>query len=266
MFTSQLPTAHLSRDLADAHEALAGLHDVDPQTWLRERSLDERDRALCCLITLVQADVRGAAEGILHLLSPIAESITLRALAPHRRHMLAELRLGMDDVPAHVQGSLWEVISTFPVDRKPARIGSNIYWQTWTLSFHDHSSRIEFVPLEVSGWGHEIQMERARRYGGQGHAPLTESSDAAIDSTCTLEDLLQWAELRNIIDAKARYVLATVYHRAAPPRTADLLAKELGISAAGVRKICSRAREQLAQAVLNELHGHTGDLTTSSAA
>jgi hypothetical protein len=230
-------TARAVRTWSSRCPALAGLTDL---AALEER-LDAADAAttdtvLLALLGLARNDELAARVVLQRMLG--------KAVRLAGTHLARQAELGgadRDEAQAVAVAALWQVIRTYPVSTRPARVAANLALEA-LMAVHRGDAGgptrrgVREVPvgdLRIAGLEHRVT-------GGQ-RLPV----DAEVF------DLLAWAVRADVLRAEDARLLVAVYGVRADGQPADgrHVAAELGVSWPALRQRCSRTVRRLAAAV-----------------
>lgn len=188
--------------------------------------------------------------------SQLAARVVVQAMLPAGMNIARRLRRrgrGFGDAAHAVTGALYEVVRTYPLDRRPQRIAANLSMRTLQLASREMARdcrRDEDVPLEAIPAGLPAPNDPAAEAvladitAGAAAAGLLAPGESNLSGhRAEVVELLLWALQEQVLDAaKARCVAA--YYRAEPVPD-DALAAAEGVSPAAVRQWRSRAKQKL---------------------
>lgn len=82
----------------------------------------------------------------------LAARVVLQALRPGLRNLGRRMALGgaFDDVDHHLVAIAWEVIRTYPADRRPTSVAANILWDVRKRYVRSAAADTHTVPLECA--------------------------------------------------------------------------------------------------------------------
>ncbi|MCB5910401.1 hypothetical protein [Streptomyces pinistramenti] len=201
----------------------------------RANAADERDAALAARV-LVQA------------MLPCAQRMMRRSLRNGE---------GAEDVAQVVIASLWEVVRSYPVARRPRRIATGLRMELWHRVSRELKQELAPSADLDEAWAAvcpgEDELSRSAEPALLARAAEQAGLQDAVGAAEELEGargemvaLLVWALEREVLTAEAASGICTHYREGAP-RDADA-ARALGVSAVALRRRRSRAVAQLRQA------------------
>jgi hypothetical protein len=190
----------------------------------------------------------------------LAGRITLQAMLPKLSHyafrtgIIAGIEARPDDRFQVVICEFWEVLSRFPLGRRPARVAANLAMET--LHRLTRMSQPAELPVDPSTMSVMAEPDLAR-WGRSGYP--TGGTSETPDPDGDLEALLGWAVRRGAISADDARLLATVYAdrsgdgrgEIAPGVSAGYRVRSAttGQSQAALRQRARRAKQRLTAAV-----------------
>lgn len=204
------------------------------------------------LIGVLKAHTYSRCEiaGRLALQRMLGRTITLA-----RRAHGANPTLDFGDLLTEAVAMLWRVIATYPIERRPHRVGINIAMDALN-GFCRAPRQAEVVdgapvfPLQLD------EMDRYLRDGE--HKDVWDRSVRGAGRTNGSVEVLQvlvWAVETGVIRRSDADLLTRVYSPGpGDPDTAEAVASELGISYTALRARCSRAVKRLSAAVREGLY------------
>lgn len=138
----------------------------------------------------------------------------------------------------------WDVMTGYPVDRRPTRVASNLALDTLhrLVGGRRHQHAIPIAPNQMRVLN-----------GGRAHAATSDAVVGTISVDADLIQVLTWAVAHAVVTADEATLLAEAYLTDGPRSGFAATAARLGLSQAAVRQRCSRASRRITAAVRNEL-------------
>ncbi|MDN5764156.1 MAG: hypothetical protein L0H41_17845 [Microlunatus sp.] len=222
--------------------ALAGLvRPGDVVDAIDAAAAAQTDAMLLALIRLFQKGHQLAGRVVLQTMLPKLIRITLRTSPTSTDNAWTEDR-------HHITiAEFWDVLATYPIERRPAKVASNLALDTLhrVSGARKHE---EAIPVDPA----EMPLEDRAAY--------TFDHAASVGELSADSDLLQvitWGVAHQAISAEEGSLLAAAY----PPSPGNsgfaAAAAERRLSQAAVRQRCSRASRRLTEAVRTELWGQS---------
>lgn len=231
--------------------ALAGhLRPGDLVDAIDEASAASKDELLLALLRLFQCGHQLAGRCVLQTMLPKLLRITMRTSPTSSDNAWVEDR-------HHIAlAEFWDVMSGYPVGRRPAKVASNLALDTLhRVSGVRHPQQdIPFDPAELPA---------DPRFGA-----YTFDHAAAAGSLTADADLVQtitWGVAHHAISPSEGTLLARAYLPTRGAADFAAAAAHLGISSAAVRQRCSRASRRLTDAVRAEVGGYLESSVAASA-
>lgn len=219
----------LEADLAGYDRPYAIVDAVDSASPVTQ------DRMLLSLIRLTQSGHQLAGRIALQLMLPKLGKMALRIAGTDSDNAWSEDRRHI------VVAEFWDVLATYPVDRRPSKVAANLALDTLYRATAGSRTQASDIPVDPTGTVLRILDEQARE-DVESHV----IRDACLSSETDLPGLLNWAVANGTITQADSELMITVYLRT-PSRA--------GRFPDAVRQRCSRARRQLTAAVSLELAG-----------
>lgn len=221
-------TCQRVRAWAEAKEPLAGCTAVgDIETRTASVSRAEADQILLALLELAVAD-RLAGRVVLQLMLGKAVRIAASHTGRADRDLLEQLAVA----------ALWDVIATYPIQRRRQKVAANLAMDTLRQVV------AELAPGRVES---PVEPDVISR-----HAPGDEAvDDDAPAPVVDLElfEVLAWGVDHGVLSPADASLLTRVYCPAPGEDGGEAAAAEFGLSWAAARQRCSRAVRKLATAV-----------------
>ncbi|MBB1260166.1 hypothetical protein [Streptomyces alkaliterrae] len=189
----------------------------------------------------------------------LAALVVVVAMVPAALRSVKQLRLRyevpVDEVAQVVAASLYEMVRRYPLARRPEKIALNIAWDTSKRAARELQSELPSSDLE---WieeyvGSLVDEEDPVRLAEQAQlaedvvtAGLGELGDLE-GARAEMAELLVWALREQVLERAGVETLVTFYREGAPADA--VMARQVGVSAAVLRKRRSRAVQQLRAAV-----------------
>lgn len=223
----------------------------------------EKDELLLSLIRLAQDGNHLAGRTVLQAMLPklstiasrTSTSITSTWSEDHRHITIAEF---------------WQVLSDYPVERRPRRVAANLGLDTLNR-ISGVRKRPNPVPVDPHESMHYLDedcppRDRARySYLRAGTDETEIGSSFELNAASDLPQLLLWARQAQLLTQEEVELLSTVYLLADRPTAGYAAAAEAqGVSQAALRKRCSRTVRRLTEAVRAELTASDLPATASS--
>ncbi|MGW7006152.1 hypothetical protein ACWGCW_25905 [Streptomyces sp. NPDC054933] len=240
-----------------AREAPHDLAELLAELELRDRARgrSHSDRWLTAVLRHVSCpDVQGR----------LAARLVVQAMLPSAMRTARSLRrdgLVFGEIAHIVIGALYEVVRTYPLQRRPRRVAANLAMDTLRLARRELRwggvlEENELLDAAPEHWGvadepdpyEQVALaELAEAAVVAGLADPATPAEELAGARGELVELLLWALREQVLDAKAVAAIDSHYREAAPAD--DVAACAVGVSAAAWRKRRSRAVRQLQQAV-----------------
>lgn len=189
----------------------------------------DQDALFLALLRLTQAGQPLAGRILLQLMLPKLGRISLRMVPCDADTAWDEDRKQL------VVAEYWDIISTYPVDRRVRSVPANLALETLHRCTMHRPWRGKEIPT-----GHDSSQP-----------------DVAYDDNdgpSRLVDVLQWATRKNVITCDEGALLIAIYTDEETPQAA---AERLNVTAAVIRKRCSRARQRLQAALVDKSNRRT---------
>ena len=225
---------------AGVHPALAEAGSL--QELLRQISRAEparRDPMLVALLALAQDGDRLAGRVVLQVMLPKAVRVAMSVV---RRPDVGGDR---EEAYATAVAALWQVITTYPIERRPRRVTANLALDT----------------LAVVQRGHTGSSHIVRRFPERPCADLRqvcepvhydpEPDELAGPADAELLMLLAWGVRTGVLELDQARLLARAYALDGQPAGSSAkVAAQCGLSAAALRQRCHRLARRLGQAAV----------------
>lgn len=212
-----------------------------------------KDELLLALIRQFHGGQQLAGRTVLQAMLP---KLAKMALSTHRdTRSTVE---GLEEARHVTIAEFWFVMGTYPVERRPERIASNLALDTLRRTTRQREP-VAPIPLDPTELG-------STRYSGA--TPLATSTqgeingmsytfaypDASINEGCDLLELIAWGTQTAAITREEGQLLVTAYLPEKSTRCGfDELCVQLNLPRQTVRKRCSRAAKKLTAAVRAEM-------------
>lgn len=231
-----------SRDRAALRE-LAGVDGLRGTVQLlqsAEVTANDRDALLVGLLERAQGGDRLAGRVVLQTMLPAAVRLALGITS--RPDVLGDT----DEAFALVLAALWQVIATYPVARRRAKVPANLYLDTLALVRRGHTSgthRARLVFPEQSYADIRTAAEPTRLDAG-----IDDPAGPADAQLCTV---LAWAVRSSVLKLEeARLLVRTYGLDGGPAGSGPAVAAELGLSWPALRQRCHRLARRIGRAAI----------------
>lgn len=206
-------------------DGCATLDDVLIRLRTLEASPADEDQALLALLELhITGDCHTAGRLVLQRMLGRVVNLAQRA---YRRQAHADI----DSLMTMAVAALWDAIATYPLARRPRRVGAN---------------------LAMEALARFTRWCRSDDELADPHEDMTEYAAATVDEVDAGIELLQtlaWGVERDVISKADAALLVRVYcPPAGAPTAPDTVAAELGLARGTIRQRCRRAIHRLARA------------------
>lgn len=209
----------------------------------------EKDEILLALVRLAQDGNQLAGRTVLQALLPKLSRIASRT-SPSSTSTWAE------DHRHITIAEFWQVLSEYPVERRPRRVAANLSLDTLHRICRA-GKRPEPVPVDPHDHitPDDGLRDRARYSYLSASSNQTElGSSLELSTDSDLPQLLAWARQAQLVTEDEAELLTTVYLRAERPGAGYAAAAAAqGVSQATLRQRCSRTVRRLTEAVRAEL-------------
>jgi hypothetical protein len=223
---------------------------------------DRKNELLLALIRLFQGGQQLAGRTVLQALLPRLSRIGTR---PGLSTSSSDTWL--DDRRHIVLAEFWDVMSDYPVDRRPTRVAANLTLDT----LHRVSGarrRPDDIPIDPADFATNPALDSALNASlalDRGvDTQALDMVDEDLHPDADLRQVITWGIHRNVITVDEAQLLTISYLPGMGPSTQPTVtnsgcgfaaaAAELGCTQAAVRQRCSRAARKLAAAVHAEAH------------
>jgi hypothetical protein len=217
-----------------------GLHATVQLLQSAEVTARDRDGILVGLLDRAQDGDRLAGRVVLQTMLPAA--VRIAQAITGRPDVLGD----QDEAFALVVAALWQVIATYPVASRRAKVPANLYLDTLALVRRGHTSsahRVALVFPEQSYADIRVAAEPVRLDAGQDD--LAGPADAQL---CTL---LAWAVRSGVLQLDEARLLVRVYGLDGGPAAAGpAVAAEYGVSWPALRQRCHRITRRVGRAAV----------------
>ena len=223
------------RELAGAD----GLRGTVQLLQSAEVTASDRDAVLLGLLERAQGGDRLAGRVVLQTMLPAA--VRLAQAITNRPDVLGD----SDEAFALVLAALWQVIATYPVTRRRAKVPANLYLDTLALVRRGSTSSTHraLVFPEQSYADIRAAAEPGRLDAGMDD--LTGPADAEL---CTL---LAWAVRSSVLGLEEARLLVRVYGLdGGPAGSGPVVAAELGLAWPALRQRCHRLARRVGRAAV----------------
>jgi hypothetical protein len=217
-----------------------GLHETVQLLQRDDLPAGRRDALLVGLLTRAQDGDRLAGRTVLQAMLPAAVRIALAIT--QRPDVLGD----RDEAFALVLAALWQIIATYPVTARPAKVPANLYLDTLALVRRGSTSskhRTAKVFPEQSYADIRMAVEPSQFDAGQ--------DDPVGPADAQLCTVLAWAVRTCVVRLDEARLLARVYGLdGGSVDTGPAIAAELGISWPALRQRCHRIARRVGRAAV----------------
>lgn len=200
------------------------------------------DALLLALVRLAQSRSQTAGRVLLQAILPGLATLAARARATTSDSAWYEDRIHI------VIATAWEVIATFPADRRTHKIAANLVQSVRGRFLNSRSSRVTAIPVD----------DATLLTVAHPHPHIEDPLPGQLTADDTLLDVLSWARDAAVITRAEADLIARCYDTPQGRHGAYGFAEaahDLDISPALARKRCSRAIRRLTQAARADLTG-----------
>jgi len=199
----------------------------------------DKDAILLALVTLTQQGQQ------------LAGRVVLQAMLPKLCRMLNRTRPRGDDWAKQLDDQrhtaiavFWEILATYPVQRRPERVAANLALDT----LHELTKPARRPVVEFPVTDDEL---------GRHPQPTSDPDEGpgTLHPDCDLLEVVAWAVDMTAISPDEARLLVTVYVPEKGRLDYAAAAQDLGLSLTALRQRCSRARRRLIDAVRADAHG-----------
>lgn len=203
---------------------------------------DRADTILAALVRLTQTGQQ------------MAGRIALQAMLPKlikdaaRVHPIEGDTSGREENLQVAIATFWTTLAEYPIHRRNTKVAANLAWDT----LHQLTGR---------------RVKHARQHSQpdlpmdpQALAAIYDDRDVvaapaidALDPTCGLPELLEWAVRAGTITAQDQQLLGSIYADTGRKQHSAVIANQIGSTPDAVRQRCHRVRRRLQKAVQQEL-------------
>ncbi len=201
----------------------------------------------------------------------LAGRIVLQAMLPKLSKVAMNTRPEPGSPSTFVEDSrhvtiaeFWQVMATYPVDRRTSRVASNLALDTLHRVTRDAAPKhveVPVDPIKLSPNGRHEGMDNFDRTAPSAENPFAEPFGISADSDLT--EILRWGAESGALSREDAEILAIAYLH--PDGWGfDVLTERLNLKRKSVIKRCSRLSKKLAAAVLAENSDELAALTRQS--
>jgi hypothetical protein len=215
---------------------------------------DRKNELLLALIRLFQAGQQLAGRTVLQALLPRIGA---------RPGLSTSSDTGPDDRRHIVLAEFWDVMSDYPIDRRPTRVAANLTLDTLHRVSGARRRRPDDIPVDPADFASNPSLDTALTASlSLDRGVETQALDAVDEDLrpdADLRQVITWGIHRNVITVDEAQLLTISYLPAVGRHTGATVsssgcgfaaaAAELGCTQATVRQRCSRAARKLAAAV-----------------
>lgn len=250
---AQLPdSSHQLRKWAKTEPALRGIGSLEE---LLDRidagNAEQTDALLLALIRLAQAGRALAGRAVLQAMLPKLKAMAWRTTGSSSDDWELQDRRQVG------VAEFWEVLSTYPVDRRPRKVAANLALDTLrrltAATRAGGEERVVDPHVEDLEDYLTSQLVDQVAFEDPTHAGAIAADTSELDSDASLLEVMAWALEVGAISRSDAQLLVRVY-APAPGEDGGALsvAGQLGLTPEAVRQRCSRARRELIKAA----HAH----------
>lgn len=229
--SSRVAASTVQRWAAD-HPVLAGANrPADIVDAVDAAPTERQDAILLALLRLTQAGEQLAGRILVQQMLPRLASLRWTIKTPIATS--ADYRHCQDRVHIIV-ATFWEIVATYPVERRPTRVAANL-----ALDTLGHVCRIadrspDLLPHEPIDEGELLNR----------HAP--QHPQLAAEQAEEMPAILRWATDTGVLTTQAAHLLNDIYAQGEAPLD---YSRRTGISHASVKQQCLRAKRRLRAAL-----------------
>lgn len=226
--------------------------------FVDQADMDVKDDVLAALLRLAQAGESLAARTVLHCMLPGLRRLYVSRPMFRRGCERSGQRAGFNDDEAEhfLISECWMQIMRYPLDRRPRKIASNLYWDTKKNAITQPAGQLETIVAADGDFDFKADTDIEGEY----------FDSIGIEKFATdLSACIEWAQsIGAITHADAQLLTDTlVEHGMQRPTVTDpagsrntiylTIAAEQGLSYLAVRKQVSRAKRRLVTAITENL-------------
>ena len=221
--------------------AAESLGDLLDRIDAGDRSVE--DRYLLALVRLAQNGQQ------------LAGRVLVQAMLPKLARFAATVRptsnddRWTEDRRHIVVATFWEIVHTYPADRRRTRVAANLALDTLHRLTRDLRRPPADIPLDPEWLSRRVHQPTAGRFTDPGKLIGILSPDA------DLLEVIAWGLDVKAITSDDASLLVRVYLADDDCHGVASIARELHVSPAAIRQRCSRARRRLTSAVHGDVHG-----------
>lgn len=239
--------------------ALAGFSTLgEIPLFVDQADMDAKDEVLAALLRLAQAGQHLAARTVLQCMLPGLRRLYGSRPVFRRECERAGQRAGFDDAEAEhfLTSECWMQIMRYPLDRRPRKIASNLYWDTRKNAITQPTCQPESVIAVDTDFDFASHVDIEQDY----------VESVGVERFATdLVACIEWALSVNAITQSEANLLTDVFveHGVQRPTVTDTsghrntiyltIAQEQGLSYQTVCKQVSRAKKRLVTAITKNL-------------
>lgn len=254
--TTHIKTSALFRQLIEEwvrlNSSTAASNSV--QAWAQTEPILMGHQRPCDIVDAVDAapnDQQDAIMLALLRLTHTGQSLAGRILLQLMLHKLGQmsLKLTARDSDTHwdedrkqlVVAEFWDVVATYPIERRPNSVAANLALDTLHRCTKNQPWRGREIPTSSD--------TLTEQYEQSNPTPDTPTEVADLIQPGRLAGILEWAVRSAIITNNDKDLILAVYVAGEEPQHA---AHRLNVTAAVIRKRCSRARQRLTNALAEQ--------------
>ncbi len=231
--SSRIPARTVQR-WATAHPVLAGAsRPADIVEAVEVAGSERQDAILLTLLRLTQAGEQLAGRILLQQMLPRLARLRHRIKTPASNS--ADFRL-QEDRSHIIVATFWEVVATYPIERRPSRVAANLALDTLGQVYRIADRNPEVIPDEPIDDGQLLNL----------CGPLYPARAAEPDDDGEWPALLRWAANTGVLTGEAAQLLNDIYVLGEPPLE---YSRRTGRSHSSVKQQCVRAKRRLRDAL-----------------
>lgn len=226
--------------------------------FVDQADMDVKDDVLAALLRLAQAGESLAARTVLHCMLPGLRRLYVSRPVFRRGCDRAGQRAGFDDGEAEhfLTSECWMQIMGYPLERRPRKIASNLYWDTKKNAITQPAGQLETIVATEGEFDFRSCIDIEQEY----------FDSLGIEKFATdLSACIEWAQSIGAITKSDAQLLTDTFveHGMQRPTVTDsegsrntiylTIAEEQGLSYLSVRKQVSRAKRRLVTAITQNL-------------
>lgn len=229
-------TARTVQRWAASHPALAGAsRPADIVDAVEAAPADRQDAILLTLLRLTQAGEQLAGRILLQQMLPRLARLRHRIKTPASSS--ADYRL-QEDRSHIIVATFWEVVATYPIERRPTRVAANLALDTLGQVYRIADRNPEIIPDEP--------IEDGQLLNTCGPLYPAAEPQPADDPDDELPAILRWATTTGVLTPAAAQLLNDIYALGEPPLE---YSRRTGLSHASIKQQCVRAKRRLRAAL-----------------